>query len=111
MQVPQSFRTSLRYYAWDAIPITCGYPFNRTSISFEGVKVGGFLGLRRFTIPWRDIEVVERTSYGVRFRFATEQMPMEIATPRHSALAEAISYACPDKLDPTITIVHWWRIG
>jgi hypothetical protein len=85
------------------------FPLNRVTISYEGIRVRGFLG-PRIAVPWRDIELIERTSRGVRFHFVTERMPIEVSTPHYKALIEAIVNTRPDKYDPTITNVRWWRI-
>jgi hypothetical protein len=37
-------------------------------------------------------------------------MPIEVSTPHYKALIEAIVNTRPDKYDPTITNVRWWRI-
>lgn len=105
--------TGLFWFPDGGHPVSRDWPLNRFSMSREGVQVepSTFLGGPRLSFAWSEIERVERTARGLRFRFAERGKSFVVGSPRGAKrLLQLAGWYCPPEIfESAVHTVAWWR--
>ena len=114
--VVESVLVGLFWFRDGSIGHSRGWPLYRLILNPVGIEVKpstpAWLPFRgpRWSYAWSEIAKVERTRRGLRFRFADRERTFVVGTMLGGErLARSAQALCPDRFDPTIHTVTWWR--